>query len=227
MPFSNNGFAFKMFFPRANALRLKEVAGFIRIMQSAFGFRDWQNAPELANGIAPEAVESYLRKESKAAKRKPKFGLASVIMIPDVRVMLDIQVGVAPDTTVATDWMSIDFSDTSIRPELNYFREAIRATRPYHAYIFQYQNTLDLHHHDRLNKYGWTRPTILNWWHYLDERFAESVGGVARCLTAPVYSAEQFCDGVLIQLTKDWFDPSNADHIAIQRAAMEHLGLEP
>ncbi len=54
---------------------------------------------------------------------------------------------------------------------------------------------------------------------------ARSIGGIDYCLKAPAWKVERFCEGVLIRLVPGLFDPTNPEHLKIQRQAMKYLKL--
>jgi hypothetical protein len=126
-------------------------------------------------------------------------------------------------------WSTSFFNLGFPRPigDLSFFRKSIELIRPFEAFIAIEDNERSLNAYEKQRRFlNFERPPILRWFHYVDSNLADSIGGVDRCLAAPVFKAEQLCDGVLLQVTSEWFDNSNPEHRAVQLEAMRYLGLD-
>jgi hypothetical protein len=110
--------------------------------------------------------------------------------------------------------------------DMGVIRKLLSLCMPFEAFLSDADNESALNSFHRQREYpGFSRPAIIRGIHYLDAEMAESIGGIKFCLRAPVYSVEEFQDGVLIQLAPGLFDGTNKDHLAVQAAAMEYFGL--
>lgn len=107
---------------------------------------------------------------------------------------------------------------------LDVCRECISRIRPYEAFVGNIENELAL---DTFNRYRLNpnRPAIIRWFHYLDEARAKTIGGIDTCLNAPIWTSEQFCQGVLMQLCEEPFDAGKKRHLEIQKAAMRYFQI--
>lgn len=97
----------------------------------------------------------------------------------------------------------------------------IELTRPYEAVVSDIENTRMLEEKFDVNKV----PRAIHWLHYLNKEQADKFGGIEFCLKAPVFKAEQFCDGVLLQLCEEPFDNASSRHFELQAEAMDYFGL--
>jgi hypothetical protein len=127
----------------------------------------------------------------------------------------------------STSFFRIMFNRPRKFPDLSFFRKAVEVVRPFEAFIAVYSNEQELNAYERQRQHlKFDRPATLRWFHYLNAELVSSVGGIRRCLSAPVFKAERICQGVLFQVTKEWFDNSNPEHRDAQLRAMEYLGIE-
>ena len=215
----------QMCYPRGD-LRAADALAFVKLMQRSFQREGWVDAEDAPVELTVEAMERAMRAdlpESELARFGTTWVTKSAGDAPPI--VLSIKTG---GTKWVPSWFNSDFSRTQELPDLSYFRESIELIRPFEAVI------LDLANEDELRTRGVVKPRIeplgsgvtsLRWFHYLDSSLARKIGGLSRCLEAPVFRVEQFCEGVLFQLTRDPFDAQNETHRLVQRRAMKYIGL--
>jgi len=125
------------------------------------------------------------------------------------------------------DFIDIDFSRAHHLPALSYFRRSIELCRPTEAFIIDNKNEDDLQSQERQRRFpNFERPAIVRWFHYLGRDLVQLLGGIEYCLRTPAFKTEQFCGGILLQLTEEPFDAASREHQECQLQAMRFLGLE-
>jgi hypothetical protein len=125
------------------------------------------------------------------------------------------------------DFINIDFGREGPEPTRELLERGICIFSPFEAYISELGNEHSMDAYSRQRKIsGFSRPAVVRWLHYLDRDLANSVGGIPHCVRAPMAFAQEIHRGVLIQLTAEPFDSENSKHLAIQRMAMDYLGIE-
>lgn len=200
------------------------ITNFFSLTSTTFGISKWVTQFGHLKGMTNNDIDELVRRtETCTEDRDTGLFIDFVSGDPTKRVWVKIHTG---STEAVLNWYDVDFGQSIIRPCLSYFQQAVRIIRPFEAFILEDANEIGWNTSERqLNDPDGTRPAIIRWWHYLDRDMVESLGGTKHVLATPAFSTERFLDGVLIQLTKEWLDPSNPDHLKIQRRAMEHLGL--
>jgi hypothetical protein len=123
------------------------------------------------------------------------------------------------------DAYDISMDDKSKVPALSFFIKSIPIFRPFEAFVAEGENEKRFDTFNRLQVVGFSQPTIIRGFHYLDRDMAESIGGIEYCLKAPAWRVEKFVDGVLIQLVPDLFDSDNAEHVDIQKRVMAYFNM--
>ncbi len=121
------------------------------------------------------------------------------------------------------DTYHVSVSDCPPVPDFKYLRRSIEIFRPFEAFLSESKNEKEMDAYDRFQTFGFSRPSIIRGFHYLDETFAESIGGMDYCLKAPVWKVERFCEGVLIQLNEGVFDTENPSHLDAQQKVMKYF----
>jgi hypothetical protein len=209
-----------------NRMRERELVSFLKKTEVAFGLTELLDGPS-GNTVNLQLVT--IRKclaEKLALTTTPEDGVDLDLFSSDTEGSVWIRVHTGT-RDLFPDTFHVDFSRCAKLPELSYFRESIDLFRPFEAFIADERNELDLDANGRQRNYpDFERPAIIRWYHYLDAQLAESIGGSTRCLSAPVFKAEAFCDGVLLQLTKQPFDATSRQHLHAQRKVMQYFGLE-
>jgi hypothetical protein len=221
-----NRYKFSMVFPPENDLRIAEVATFLDIMREAFGVSDWRTSGDEIFPITTDQVARYLG--AKIRKNQSK-GVGIMTLIPDegnYPIMICTSTG---SNEYLWDYMEVEFHAADGVPDLFYFARCIEACHPTVAEISHCDNKHALNFAGRSYAQGRLgesrRPVIISWFHYFDNHIAEEFGGMAHCLRTPAYRVELFCEGILIQLTSNPFDPVSDQDLLAQRKAMQHLGL--
>jgi len=140
-------------------------------------------------------------------------------------IRFELHCGTHPDE-IFVDFFNLDFGPSGPTPTASLVRSGVDALFPFEAFVAELNNEHTMRAHARQNAIpGFSRPAIIRWIHYLDSTLVASIGGVSRCMSAPVAAIHEIQDGILIQLTFDPFDPENQEHLAIQQNAMRHFGL--
>lgn len=220
-------FHFFQRFAPPNHLRLNGSVMFIDKMQEAFGVSAWLDSDNRPVEISLSAVEHSLLAHATEADIE-RFSVNWVIKSAGSSPILMVCIGTGGDQWNRNSF-NLDFSRANSLPDLRYFRECIELTRPCEAYILEEKNDNALRERRRqksgLLRPADSRPLVLHWFHYLDNDVVEELGGPSHCLLTPVFKVEQFCDGVLFQLTAEPFDPDDANHVEVQRRGMDYLGI--
>jgi hypothetical protein len=143
----------------------------------------------------------------------------------DEYVACEIHTGTRPGEPFI-DHYNVDFGSGGLLVGTDEFKAAVRAMRPFEAFLAELNNDDDLEAYDRQQQLGFfTAPAIIRGLHYFDRKLAAPIGGIEHCLKAPASRAEPFLDGVLIQLVDGPFDPMNTDHLRRQQDVMSYLGI--
>jgi hypothetical protein len=223
-----NSYAFHQRCRPRGDFRLNEIVDFFSIMKVGLNLSDFfdkNDKPlELSTGILRNIFEKKLAKE-----RFPGIGVVVHFFSiqpskrDDKTIRFEIHTGTHPDE-IFIDSYDIEIGDSNLLPDLEYFKKSIKIFNPFEAFLSEFSNESELKAYDRQQAIPkFNRPAIIRGFHYLDKYLASSVGGIERCLKAPAWKVERFCDGVLIQLTEDLFDSENPDHIKIQKEVMKYL----
>jgi hypothetical protein len=194
-------------------------------MAHAFSRSGWIDSDRQFVKLTQNDVEATLRSRIGSMRDFDRFGLDWVGVAADEDkppIMIKIAMG---GSEWAQNDFSVDFTQTQELPDLNYFRRSIEIIRPFEAYVHSTEQAWSMREKMHRPLPPSDLPKIVYWFHYLNGEMVAAVGGLAHCLGTPAYKCEKFLDGVLIQLTEIPFDLDNADHIAAQWNAMEHLGL--
>ncbi len=216
-----NGYHFILYCYSTPDLRQSNVAEFVRLTGIGFGEDEWEDSVgrHLADRLS---VEGSLMAMVSTVGR---FGLTWVAKSKTLRppIVLIIAVGGAKGTL---SYFEADFSRRSEFPDDAFFRAAIERIGPYEASVSPEQNGEQLRALIRERGRG-NRSSVKSicWLHYLSWELADQLGGEKVLLQMPAFRVERFYKGFLIQLTEKPLDPNNGADLAVQRAAMEYLGL--
>lgn len=139
----------------------------------------------------------------------------------------DIGVGTSPGM------IFIDFFGLQFGREVPPFNddETVRSLLsigdPFEAFLAENNNECNLRAHERQNRIPgfFSRPSIIRGTHFLGADLVGSLGGIEKCLGAPVHSAENFRDGVILRLVPGILDPGDAGQLAAQEAVMQYFGM--
>ncbi len=221
-----NRYKFSMRFPPEANLRVEEVASFLGLMQQAFRVTNWRTGRDEVFEVSTKTVSRYLDEEGRIRPSSP----GGIITLGPVEGSYPIMISASTGSSeYVWDFMWVDFHATDPVPDLSYFRRCIESCRPTVAEISHSDNLETLRFSDRAYDQGRKgvskRPVIINWFHYFNTQMADTFGGVAHCMEIPAYKVEHFCDGILIQLTPEAFNPTSETDLATQRNAMDFLGL--
>lgn len=218
-------YEFSQRFASNSDLRVKEIAVFLRQMQQALGVSGWVDGRARTVTATPKCVEGALKAVSEPDS--VRFGVTLVLRSrdDDKIVLILLNVGGAK---LNENYFRTDFSRLGTLPDLRYFRESIQALHPDEAMIREVQNdrNIGMKRRGLHPKHPFERPRMLHWFHYLNAKKVELLGGFDHCLKTPAFKVEPFCDGLLFQLTEDPFDTNNPEHERIQARAMEYLAME-
>jgi len=66
-------------------------------------------------------------------------------------------------------------------------------------------------------------PVVIQRFHYICGEFVEQLGGLQKCLDAPVWKVEPFLDGVIFQLGPDLLDENPAEHIELYERVVRYF----
>jgi len=213
--------------PRGD-FRIKEIIDFLDLMKEAFGLSklfDSENNPiELTEGNIKSIFENILEKSHfKDVGIDEDFFTIPPDERDDDTIRIEIHTGTHLGKNF-NDTYNISIGEKRNVPDFIYFKKSIEIFKPFEAYISEFKNENALNAYDRQQEIpNFDKPVIIRGFHYLDKDLASSVGGIERCLKAPAWKVERFCEGVLIQLTEGLFDPENPDHIKIQKEVMKYL----
>jgi hypothetical protein len=210
--------------------RVPQVLEFLQQAQSMFGISTFVS-PEFA--VETESLsERSLQQLLDQARQKAPSPTAGVDL--DIHgavgntgdlIRFELHCGTHPDG-IFVDFFNLDFGRNGPTPTPALVRIGVEALLPFEAFVAELNNEHTMRAYARQNAIpGFSRPAIIRWIHYLDATLVDSVGGVSRCMSAPVAAVHEIQDGILIQLTFDPFDPENQEHLAIQQNAIRHLGL--
>lgn len=223
-----SSYSFHQYCRPSGDLRVNEIVDFFSIMREGLKFSDFfdkNDKPlEISTGTLRNIFEKKLAKE-----RFPNIGVVFHFFSiqpskrDDNTIRFEIHTGTHPDE-VFVDSYDIDIGGSNLLPDLEYFKKSIKIFKPFEAYLSEFRNESELNAYDRQQDIPKSdRPAIIRGFHYLDKDLSSSVGGIERCLKAPAWKIERFCEGVLIQLTEGIFDSENPDHIKIQKEVMKYL----
>jgi hypothetical protein len=214
--------------PRGD-FRVEEVTEFLHLFKEAF------KCPALydARDRPLDLTESGIRKifERKIDKRFPTLGVnIDFFTIPPGKrdnntARIEIHTGTHPEE-IFIDSYDIVMGESRRVPEFSYFEKSIEIFKPFEAYISESSNESALRTYKRQQAIPkFDKPAIIRGFHYLDEGMARSIGGIQRCLKAPAWHVERFCDGVLIELVPGLFDSQNPEHLEVQENVMAYFDL--
>lgn len=213
------------FFQRCHpkgSVRAAHVAQFVKLMSEAFDVRFWTHRGQRID-TDESAIQPYL--QSLIDPQMPGAGISLVLASHHEENPILIMIATGADEW-GREFFDVDFSQRRILPDLLYFRRSIILCTPFEAFIADKMNELDLNSYERQRRFpNFERPAIVRWFHYISSGIVDTLGGVEYCMNTPAFKTEQFCEGVLLQLTETPFDPNNPLHKDIQFRAMNHLRL--
>jgi hypothetical protein len=214
--------------PRGD-FRIAEVIDFLTLMKEAFRIRELYNKWNKPVRMTPSDLHNIFKKN--VSKHFPDVGtdVDFFSIPPDKRdndtVRFEIHTGTQPKE-IFIDFYDISIGESRKVPDLSYFEKSIQILKPFEAFLSEFDNEDALDSYDRQQANPeFDKPAIMRGFHYLDEGMARSIGGIDRCLKAPAWKVERFCEGVLIRLVPGLFDPENPEHLKIQRQAMKYFKL--
>jgi len=221
-----NSYMYHQRFRPLSDFRINEIIEWLNLMQEAFGLECVYDS----NDKSVELVEHILHNifEKNKNKRFPEIGsIEHFFSIPpklrkDETIRFEVHTGIHTGQKFA-DTYHVSIGECPPVPDFKYFRHSIEIFRPFEAYLSESKNEREMDAYDWFQAFGFSRPSIIRGFHYLDETFAESIGGVDYCLKAPVWKVERFCEGVLIQLNEGVFDTENPSHLNAQQKAMKYF----
>jgi len=209
-------------------LRVEGIATLLALVKASCGISGFELAGGRAFAATPEAVEAVLR--SVLAKASVSGAGADIDVFgrlgdSDEYVACEIHTGTNPGEPFI-DHYNVDFGAGGLVVGTDDFRAAVRAMRPFEAFVAELNNDDDLDAYGRQQQVGFfAAPAIIRGLHYFDRQLAAPIGGLEHCLKAPASKVEPFLDGVLIQLVDGRFDPINPEHLRRQQEVMKHLGM--
>lgn len=181
-------------------------------------------AESLSHGLLQQLLDQAQQK-SLAPKVGADLDIHGALGDTGEFIRFELHCGTHPDE-IFVDFFNLDFGSNGPTPTAALVRNGVDVLSPFEAFVAELNNEYTMRAHARQNAIpGFSRPAIVRWLHYLDPTLVDSVGGVSRCMSAPVAAVHEIQDGILIQLTFDPFDPENQEHLAIQQNAMRHFGL--
>ena len=210
--------------------RVPQVLRFLQQVQSMIGISKFV-FPESAvetESISARALQQLLdqaRQKAPAPTLGVDLDIHGAVNDTGNFIRFELHCGTHPDE-IFVDTFNLDFGPNGPTPTAALVRSGVDALSPFEAFVAELNNEHTMRAYARQNAiHGFSRPAIIRWFHYLDATLVDSVGGVLRCMGAPVAAAHEIQGGVLIQLTFDLFDPENQEHLAIQQNTMRYLGL--
>jgi len=209
--------------PRSD-FRIKEVIEWLNLMREAFSLDFIYDKNDCPVDIVEKSLQQVF--ERKLDKRFPGIGVNVDFFSIQPKLRRDETVCFEIHTGTYTGEKFVDTYHVSVNycppvPDFKYLRRSIEIFRPFEAYLSESKNEKVMDAYDRFQTVGFNKPAIMRGFHYLDEAFAKSIGGIDNCLKAPAWKVEQFCEGVLIQLIDGVFDTENPSHIEAQQQAMK------
>jgi hypothetical protein len=209
-------------------LRVEGIATLLSLIRAPCGISAFELAGGRAFTATPEAIQGVLR--PLLAKTSVPGAGADVDIFgrlgdSDDYVSFEIHTGTHAGEPFI-DHYNIDFGADGLLVGIDDFKAAVRAMRPFEAFLAELNNDDDLDGYGRQQQVGFfAAPAIIRGLHYFDRQLAAPIGGLEHCLKAPASRAEPFLDGVLIQLVDERFDPTNPAHRRQQQDVMKHLGM--
>jgi hypothetical protein len=206
------------------------IATLLSLIKTSCGISGFELAGGRPFAATPAAIEAAL--QSLLAKASVPGAGADIDVFGrvgdgDEYVACEIHTGTSPGEPFI-DHYNIDFGAGGLVVSASDFKAAVRAMRPFEAFVAELNNDEALDAYGRqqgLASFG--APAIIRGLHYFDRQLASRVGGLEHCLRAPASRVEPFLDGVLIQLVDARFDPTDAEHLGRQQDVMKHLGMGP
>jgi hypothetical protein len=214
--------------PRGD-FRIEELIDFFDLMKEAFRFPALYDSNSKPVNITADALQKIF--EKRIDKLFPGIGVTKdFFSIPprnrdDDTVRFEIHTGTHPGE-IFIDSYNISIGAGHKLPDFDYFEKSIQIFKPFEAHIEEGENEYRLDAYNRQQAIPkFDKPAIIRGFHYLDKSMASSIGGIKRCLKAPAWHVERFCDGVLIQLVPGLFDSENSEHLEIQQEVMEYFDM--
>jgi len=204
------------------------IATLLSLIKASCGISGFELAGGRAFAATPEAIEAAVR--SVLAKASVSGAGADIDIFgrlgnSDEYVACEIHTGTNPGEPFI-DHYNVDFGAGGLLVGTDDFKAAVRAMRPFEAFLAELNNDDDLDAYGRQQQVGFfAAPAIIRGLHYFDRQLAAPIGGFEHCLRAPASRVEPFLDGVLIQLVDERFDPTNPEDLRRQQEVMKHLGM--
>ncbi len=227
-----NKYEFRLRLRPIGKFRENEVVCLLKLIQKTLNIRNFFDNEDKTVELNP--IFMKIRFENKLSKKNKYFkdiGVnVSFFTIPPSKrdnstLRINIHTGTQPEVK-QIDFCSISLHGKENIPDFTYLRKTIEIFRPFEGYLEEAKNESNLASFDRQRKYkDFIKPVIIRGLHYFDESLSNSIGGIDYCLKAPAWKVERFCEGVLIQLTEDIFDPEIPEHLEIQKEVMKYFSI--
>jgi hypothetical protein len=217
-------YIFELTWRAANDLRVEEVVSTISILKDGFGL------PHLYTEDGPFPITKDTIQKLFEEKRRETGVLLALPAFPmkeqSEGMVFRVTVGSPPEPSIFRDYLILYIGDCNVSGKVGYLERCIVVATPAEAYLGDEQNEHALHFFERARATeNILRPAIIRWFHYMDHRMVESLGGIDFCLRAPAWRAWEFHQGVIIQLTEQRFEPTNPDHLKVQEEVMRYFGV--
>lgn len=203
-------------------VRIDDIKAFLDLMKKAFAVKYWEER------FSDKRLEDRKNLEELLNRERDSDGISFTMkgLVADGRIIVNGAIAYKS----LPFFFGVVLNETSVRPRLDVFKEAIALLIPFDAAVTVQSFARLFHLTDRLNKLRSVnsyKPVFVHWYQYWNAELIDMIGGIDHVLRTPAYRTERFLDGVLIQLTEKWFDPDDPEHVAIHRQAMIHLGMDP
>lgn len=212
---------------------LHDIKSFLKLFDASLGHPDW------TQGRGPITL-SYLKRELLRSQTaipyvRSREGLGEFINLLTKQDDLHASFGLFCKrktllSRVGGNTFSLNFTDRDGLPPVAALIKALKLVQPWHAELTERGNCDALDSEGRCGSvvHPSDRPEriwMVHWFQYLDKKLIAQMGSLRHVLKMPCYRIEKLAGGVFWQLTEDYFEPDNPQHLAAQRAAMEHLGI--
>lgn len=221
-------YSFRLWCRPRGDYRVGQLIEFLGLVKEAFRRSELYDSNSRPINITEAGLWKIFEKRAK--RRATVLGITvDFFTIPprvrdDNTVRIEITTGTHPEKPFI-DMYCLSMGDAGKVPDLRYFEKFINIFKPFEAFLGEAENEFRLDSYHRQQDLKFSRPAIIRGFHYLDANMARSIGGIDYCLKAPAWKVDRFCEGVLIRLVQDLFDPDNPEHIRVQDAAMTYFNL--
>lgn len=207
--------------------RVPQLIEFLGLVKKAFRLSDLYDSKSKPIDVSEAGLWKLFEKETKG-RLEFEAAVDFFTLPPRMRdnntIRIEITTGSRPEDPFI-DVFNLSIGDGRKVPDFRYFEKSINIFKPFEAFLAEDENEFRLHSYNRQQGTKFSKPVIIRGFHYLDADMAHSIGGIDYCLNAPAWKVERFCEGVLIRLVPDLFDPDNPEHVRIQDAVMTYFKL--